>query len=1049
MEEKAEDNIQEEKEPKNENENKETEETTESKIDNNKIKNENEALDYYSDVKTNDNKEEKAQENAENTKEKEITKEYTTKQSESDINQNLGIEEDNSLTQSLKDILMNKEFAAPVVIEKESKILSDFHYVTFKNAYGENSCFVNVVLHLLYNIPELDEYLISLYQIDEANTDNKDNSNNNDKNQFLVLLGKILYQYEAFIDEQFDDNKKLKNKNSNQIQIIKTLNMRKVLANVSDNLFPLNTIADPVELFTFILDILNENLKEDVHKSFYLELIDEFSCRSKNNCRNNIKNKYDKDNFIYHIYIDEIFNYISKKNLKVKDYKNKLFELSYKLFLSENTKKCEKCKEEMEHNLICANGPQFLLINCVWKESNPIVDDVISLFFLMSLKDELNNLFTYFNKRTRKQNSYYLLGFILYSFTLSHYIICIYNFDKKVFALFDDEVVKEFNNLYELIQEITVNVLKMNDKAFFYPVMLIFTQDNLYDYKDLRANLLNDSDYSLLINKCNEAIYENQMQNNIKEEEKLKNYNDFIEKQKEIENKIHRRIKYNRSYNINENKNKEKEIENNEKEVENNEKEIEKNEKGIENNENEINNNENEMNKNNEKDIKNLDINQKQNNQINNNENEIKNNIKKEKENKIDNKDKNEKGKEINNFKRKDRNYYKNRKTNEENERQQEKNEDKNIECEENKNNNNNIKSGLNNKNKNKITEILKDINKAKGENMKNDLYLGNFRDIDRIYNNRSTIPNINRNTAFIENEQNDLNNEQKETKYSYNYNTRAKNRFSVNPQINEYKEEKHEEKENKGIYNRKIINPTDNTNNYYYTSKYQKRTDNNNYNKQENQKIPLDSNKNKTNVNNINNQYSHKIPLDNTKNKNNDNNIKDTADDLSNRNKRGKNVVHSNIQYRYKYNTTNNDNMNDNKNNTYTYRQNKLRDNKAEINNKTTTNAYEKDYVSNEPKKSSWLTPKKDRYHSTLFQNASNDSHNKNNINEKEKDENNKGKLLTYKSEKKSNLFKSQFYENQTKKVENQNNYDSNINELTEIQKNIRKRYYFRNDKK
>ena len=468
MEQKVEDNTKDEKETKKENN-----ETEENKKDNNNINKENGALDYYSDIKTNDNKEEKPKEKEEKAQEKENTKEFTTKQSESDINQNIGIEEGSSLTQSLKDILLNKEFAAPVEIVKENKLLSDFHYVTFENGYGENSCFVNVVLHLLYNIQELDEYLISLYQIDEANKDAKDNNINNDKNKFLVLLGKILYQYECFINEQFDD-KNIKNKNSDQIQIIKTLNMRKVLAKMSENQFPLNTIADPVELFTFILDILNENLKEDVHKSFFLELVDEFSCISKNNCRIKIKNKYDKDNFIYHIYIDEIFNYISKNNLKVKDYKNKLFELSYKLFLSENSKKCEKCKEEMDHNLVCTNSPQFLLINCVWKESNPIVDDVISLFFLMSLKDGLNNLFTCLNKRTRNQNSYYFFGFILYSFTLSHYIICIYNFDKKVFALFDDEVVKECKNFYELIQEITVNVLKMNDKAFFYPVMLIF-----------------------------------------------------------------------------------------------------------------------------------------------------------------------------------------------------------------------------------------------------------------------------------------------------------------------------------------------------------------------------------------------------------------------------------------------------------------------------------------------------------------------------------------------------------------------------------------------
>ena len=1015
MEEKAEDNTNEENQTKQET--KEVEETTESKTDNNNTNKENENLDYYSDIKTNDNKEEeKAQEDGGNIKEKELTKEYTTKQSESDINQNIGIEEDNSLTQSLKDILLNKEFAAPVVIEKENLLLSDYHYVTFKNAYGENSCFVNVVLHLLYNIPELDEYLISLYQIDETNTDSKDNNiNNNDKNKFLVLLGKILYQYETFINEQFDENKKFKNKNDNQIQIIKTLNMRKILANVSDNQFPLNTVADPVELFTFILDILNENLKEDVHKSFYLELTDEFFCRSKNRCQMNIKNNYDKDNFIYHIYIDEIFDYISKKNLKVKDFKNKLFELSYKLFLIENTKKCEKCKEEMDHNLVCTNSPQFLLINCVWKESNPIVDDVISLFFLMSLKDELNNLFTCFNRRTRRQNSYYLLGFILYSFTLSHYIICIYNFDKKVFVLFDDEVVKEFKNLYELIQEITVNVLKTNDKAFFYPVMLIFCQDKLYDYKDIRTNLLNDSDYSLLINKCNEAIYENQMQNNIKEEEKLNNYKDFIEKQKEIENKINRRKRYNRNYNINKNENK-----NNEKE----------------NNENESNN----QNDNNEKEFKNIKINEneKNDNQINNNENEIKNNIKKE--NKIDNKDK--EGKEINNLKIKDRKYYK--KIKEENERN-EKNEDKNIEDEENKNYNNSLKKHLNNITKNKITEILKDINKAKGENMKNDLYLGNFRDVEKLYN-RSTIPGVNRNTAFFEKKENDLNNEQKETKYSYN---RAKNRYSVNPNINAYKEDKQEENENKGIYNRKIINPIDNSNNYYSSSKYQKKTDNNNYN---NQKIPLDNDKTKSYGNNFNTQNNQKIPLDNNKNKINENNVKENANDSINKKGRVKYTFNSNIQYQSKYNTTNNnENINDNKNSTYTYtyRQNKLKDNKEEINDNKSINVYESKYISNDPKKSSWLTPKKDRYHNNLFQSASNDNNNKNNINEKENDEYNKGKLLTYKSEKKSNLFKYQFNEHQNKKDENNNNYDSNNNKFTDIQNRIKQKYYMRKDKK
>ena len=112
----------------------------------------------------------------------------------------------------------------------------------------------------------------------------------------------------------------------------------------------------------------------------------------------NIKNKYDKDNFIYHIYIDEIIKYIEKGNIKVNNYKGKLFEYSYKLFLSENIKKCEKCKKEMSHNLVCMNIPDYLLINCVWKESNPIVDDVVSFLFLIALKDQLNNLFVCKNR---------------------------------------------------------------------------------------------------------------------------------------------------------------------------------------------------------------------------------------------------------------------------------------------------------------------------------------------------------------------------------------------------------------------------------------------------------------------------------------------------------------------------------------------------------------------------------------------------------------------------------------------------------------------------
>ena len=453
--------------------------------------------------------------------------------------------ETDKLSQSLKNLLLlDNDFSKPITIEKENKLFTDFHYATFKNSYAENTCYINVILHLLYNIEQLEEYLETLYHIDESNKISSITKSynyttrieeTNDTYNFLVLIGKILSEYKDIIYNENEENirsRKIKNK---QVYVINTLRMRKMLEKVSKGQFPLNNIADPVEFFGFILDILNEYSNEDIHKTFYLELIDEYIC-DKNGCTQ-INNKYDKDNFMYHIYIDEILKFIEKENIKVFDFKNKLFEFSHNLFISENTKTCEKCKEKMKHNLICKNLPVFILINCVWRESNPIVDDALTLFFMMPLRDEFNNLFIHRTK-SYKKNFYYLFGFILYSFTLSHYIICIYNYDKKVFVLLNDEIVKEFHNLYELLLDITVDTLKDTGKAFFYPVMLIYTNDVLYDSQVMKVNTLNNSEYKDIINKCNEAIYQFEIENKRKEEEESNNYKEFIQKQKEIEEEI-------------------------------------------------------------------------------------------------------------------------------------------------------------------------------------------------------------------------------------------------------------------------------------------------------------------------------------------------------------------------------------------------------------------------------------------------------------------------------------------------------------------------------
>ena len=957
---------------------------------NQNMRSENEKIDYYSDIRNNKENEDENNNNNINKKENKQKELYVE---EIIPNSNIDIDND-ELSQSLKNILLDKQFASPVIIKKENKIISDFHYVTFKNAYGENSCFVNVILHLLYNITELDEYLISLYEIDLANQDGKDINASNEKeiNKFLVLLGKILYQYEGIINEENDKEIRNKNTPKSKVTVVKTLNMRKILANISSNKFPLNTIADPVELFNFILDILNEYLKEDLHKSFYLELIDEFYCKSRKKCEITIKNKYDKDNFIYHIYIDEILKYIDKKNLKVKDYKNKLFELSYKLFLSENTRICEKCKEEMGHNLVCMNNPQFLLINCVWKESNPIVDDVISLFFLMTLKDDLNNLFYYYNnnRSTRKRNSYYLLGFILYCFTLSHYIICIYNIQNNVFVLFDDEVAKEYNNIYELILDITVNILKINEKAFFYPVMLIFKQEQIYNNQIIRFNTLNDSEYSIIIKKCNEAIEEYQIQNTMKEEEKLSNYQDFIESQKEIENNIkkrNKRIRNSKNYHENINQ-KEKEINQKEINQKNNNDKIEINE--TENNE--IGKKGYDRNK---KD--NSDLNEKQ--QLNNKEiNEL--------ENEINNKKRNRNKNNINN-------------QNNQNNQNIENNEDINNKKEQ--DNKDFFKKGLNDRNQSKIVGILQDLKKVKGERYKNNINFDDLKELEKIHNrnnenSRETIDNKKYNDYNEKEENNFYINNKRNTRL---YKSQAN--LSNNVNIEDKEKQENIDKNKKEVY-KKRTNIGENPNYYLRnTAKYSSKT-------------PGFQEKNENDNITFNHKYT---PYDNNRN---EKMIGDNNNENENKRRRINNTNQNNIIWNNEKRVNKDNIINENIN-----EENKIKEINKRINSITTNNSREKN--------TSYYTPKKDRFHSNFFKKSDNinediDNKKESVYNRSEKKTNEMKSFIgkkSYNPNLKTNEDNN--YLGQKNKEEN-NNIIKNDNFSNNIGNSIRRKYYFRSSK-
>ena len=95
------------------------------------------------------------------------------KDSISNKNKNNNNLEDNNINDYINEIL----------IKKETKLLTDSKYITFENNIGENSCYVNVIIHLLYKFPCINDYLIKKFN-EKINKEkiNEEKANKENKN---------------------------------------------------------------------------------------------------------------------------------------------------------------------------------------------------------------------------------------------------------------------------------------------------------------------------------------------------------------------------------------------------------------------------------------------------------------------------------------------------------------------------------------------------------------------------------------------------------------------------------------------------------------------------------------------------------------------------------------------------------------------------------------------------------------------------------------------------------------------------------------------------
>ena len=189
-----------------------------------------------------------------------------------------------------------------------------------------------------------------------------------------------------------------------------------------------------------------------------MQLNEKYTCDAKYNA---IKSqKYDNDNFIFQIYVEEIINYLSKLKIKESNYNNKLFQFSQMTYLLD-VRKCSNCGKNMRKQICCKNYPNYLIINCVWINQQQMnLNKIIKFYILLSLKDDLSRLFEKHIKKNKKSNcnyNYNLSHIILYSHSLAHYITAVYNPTQKVFCLYDDSSIIEFNTLMELIEKSLLN----------------------------------------------------------------------------------------------------------------------------------------------------------------------------------------------------------------------------------------------------------------------------------------------------------------------------------------------------------------------------------------------------------------------------------------------------------------------------------------------------------------------------------------------------------------------------------------------------------------
>ena len=371
------------------------------------------------------------------------------------------------------------------------------------NRRKENNCFLNVIIQNLTHLQKFKDELLL-----------EDNEYIYKKSKPIFDLYDIikLYENEQKKYKKYLNNNKINKEDKNKLEPIISVNNFRFSLNQIYNRYHKGESGDPMETMNSIFDLMHEaycktkkidkkeikNCKCLAHKHFFLKLVDIQLCP---NCNSKKVQLYDKDCFMYNVYINEIINKLHSKSFN--SFKLKLFQkLKEHSETFEERKKIPgcNCNEKLMESYIKRTkimGPinTYLIINITWSEEFPSLYEILKTYVMIPMSEEINNLFT-FDEALKSLTNYTfsIKGIILYG--LYHYVCAIYIKAEKRWAIIDDKTIKYINNYFNLIDSFLRNHLM--------PVGIIYSKEenDALSESIINSMSLNKDEYTKLYQFC-------------------------------------------------------------------------------------------------------------------------------------------------------------------------------------------------------------------------------------------------------------------------------------------------------------------------------------------------------------------------------------------------------------------------------------------------------------------------------------------------------------------------------------------------------------------